>query len=522
MRTIWHSLAWKEWHEHKWKLVSIAAILCSMVAMAMWNSDREPMTGVHVVLIIGIVPLAIFVGLGTAASERSRGTLSFLQSLPVPMWRVALHKLAFGLIALLVPALFCVGLAFAYYNCAKYLGFDLQSIPGAHHRPLGFGLDNWFVDCALMLILVGVSFFTWTAASGVNRKDEVSAGAVALTAMVGWSILLSLAYFQLVRWHGQVNPGNNLEWLAVVVGLSTAPGGLVTLTDPPNGWQQTLIVGLITAAIWHVALATWYVRRFGTIAEREVRSPQVAVSDASRPNWLAPPRRSMVSAIAWKQFRESGPIVLVGFVGIVVTVAMFFAGNAFNQNVFASRLVEVYGVVSIVVGAVIALVIGIGVCFYDVTPQTNTFWRSRPINPDVWFWSKFLTGLVILLGSIYIPILLIATLSGGLSSLDIQDTTAFLIPTLHTALFASAVAMICLVRHAVYAAILSIAAMYISAFVGGFIWFIAGLMGWVELNRIWWEPSETAVVVGFLFSAVVSTIVAWLAVRYDWGWKSRY
>ena len=45
-----------------------------------------------------IVPLAIFVGLGTAAGERSRGTLAFLQALPVPMWRVALHKLIAGLL----------------------------------------------------------------------------------------------------------------------------------------------------------------------------------------------------------------------------------------------------------------------------------------------------------------------------------------------------------------------------------------------------------------------------------------
>ena len=27
MNTIWYSLAWKEWHEHKWKLAAIVATL---------------------------------------------------------------------------------------------------------------------------------------------------------------------------------------------------------------------------------------------------------------------------------------------------------------------------------------------------------------------------------------------------------------------------------------------------------------------------------------------------------------
>ena len=34
-RSIWQALSWKEWHEHKWKLVSTAAIFLSMIGVSL-------------------------------------------------------------------------------------------------------------------------------------------------------------------------------------------------------------------------------------------------------------------------------------------------------------------------------------------------------------------------------------------------------------------------------------------------------------------------------------------------------
>src|SRR4029079_5622139 len=99
MRSIWHSLAWKEWNEHKWKLVSILAVMWCLMAFVVVMaglSDRPVRTeSFQVSALLGGIPMAVFVGLSIAAGEQSRGTLPFLQSLPVPMWRVALHKLGF-------------------------------------------------------------------------------------------------------------------------------------------------------------------------------------------------------------------------------------------------------------------------------------------------------------------------------------------------------------------------------------------------------------------------------------------
>ena len=68
MRTIWHSLAWKEWHEHKWKLVAITAVLWGVGAL-IWVAGRSAMRsrGSCVLVTMCMVPLAVFVGLGAAA-----------------------------------------------------------------------------------------------------------------------------------------------------------------------------------------------------------------------------------------------------------------------------------------------------------------------------------------------------------------------------------------------------------------------------------------------------------------------
>ena len=48
-----------------------------------------------------------------------------------------------------------------------------------------------------------------------------------------------------------------------------------------------LAISIATAAVTHLALLAWYVRRFGRVSNMEVHSPQTAVRDSSRAGWLA-------------------------------------------------------------------------------------------------------------------------------------------------------------------------------------------------------------------------------------------
>ena len=83
----------------------------------------------------------------------------------------------------------------------------------------------------------------------------------------------------------------------------------------------------------------------------------------------------------------------------------------------------------------------------------NTFWRSRPVNPGPWFWIKYFAGLAIALATIYLPHLV----HWHVDPMPMRfNRPRDRCSTCAHGVFAAAVAMTCLVRHAVYAAILSI------------------------------------------------------------------
>jgi ABC-type transport system involved in multi-copper enzyme maturation permease subunit len=522
MNSIWHSLVWKEWHEHKWKLVSIVAVFWGTSAIPLIWFDRDMFAGAAALLFICSVPMAIFVGLGVASNERSRGTLAFTQALPIPLWRLALVKMLLGCVALFVPILLTVGLFYVSRWAFTLAGVDISR--AVEQANTGLITGNWYADCLLFGVTIATSIFIWSAATGVNRKDEVSAGAVALAVMVGWYVVLFALGQLLFPWEVEQGTTDDAAFrLLAGFGLSTAPAGFVPAYAMVQNEFVPVWVVIVTAIATHLALANWYIGRFGRIEDIGVRSPRTATSVADRAGWLGAPRRSAITAIAWKQFRESGPLALLGVAGSVAITAIVILVDISgrHQSRVAELLADVYPKMAVMFGAFVGLVAGIGVCSNDMGPQISTFWRSRPIQFDLWFWSKFTTGLAVVLASIYVPIGILGALGFPvLATWSFPDAIA--IPAGHIALFAAAVAMTVLVRHAVYAAILSIAVVYLGVLVGLVGWLVAGLFGWMPLNARWWEPTQLQVIFGMILSFAISTIVAWLAMRYDWGWKSRY
>jgi ABC-type transport system involved in multi-copper enzyme maturation permease subunit len=520
MNSIWHSLIWKEWHEHKWKLVSIVAVFWGTSAIPLIAFDRDMFAGAAALLFICAIPMAIFVGLGVASSERSRGTLAFAQALPIPLWRLALVKLLLGFVALFVPILLTVSLFYVSRWAFTLAGVDISA--AIERANTGLVTGNWYFDCLSFGVMVAASVFIWSAATGVNRKDEVSAGAVALAVMVGWYVILFGIGHLLFDWNQPGFEENQFLHLLTGLGLSTAPIGFVPASAIAGHYLLPIWLVIVTAVATHLALANWYIQRFGRIEDIGVRSPRTATNVADGIGWLGAPRRSAISAITWKQARESGVLVLAGLAGVAGVTAVFFFGDPILYLSRPEEVVKVVAAVLMALGSCIALVVGIGVCLNDVSPQLSTFWKSRPINPDLYFWCKFVTGLIVLLAALYGPLVaLVWALHPNPAEFLFNPDTLIILP-LHAALFAAAVAMICLVRHAVYAAILSIGVVYLGVLIGLAGWLMAGLFGWAPLNADWWEPPEWQVALGMVLSFVISTLIAWLAMRYDWGWKSRY
>ena len=105
----------------------------------------------------------------------------------------------------------------------------------------------------------------------------------------------------------------------------------------------------------------------------------------------------------------------------------------------------------------------------------------------------------------------------------ISEPEAYLYPGLHIAMFAAAVAMTALVRQAVYAAILSIAVAYSGIAVTAPVILIGLRLGWGNPSMVYMDDLTTPQVAITMFvTFVFCTLLAWLAVRNDWGQKSRY
>jgi hypothetical protein len=523
MRNIWQALAWKEWHEHKWKLAALVAVFCgvnAIILISIFQDRRQDLFDVtYAITMICVIPLSLFIGSSEAAGERSRGTAPFLQAMPVTPPVVAVFRLFAGLATLVASTVLAFAFIFLWYECAQTLGYQVRT-PVLHSN---FGLaqligsSNWFINRAVLASLVAGSVYLWTAAAGVNRRDEVSAAAWGALAMaVWWLLLVLIGQWIDVQWL------QSDGWWIVALFESASPAGIGIVEIPQSQGLTSTMFGVpwpvAAGLMFQLGLAYWYVSRYGRTAAGNVRSPQTAHQPATSIDWLGPPRRSPFTAVAWKQCRESGPLALIGLAGVLTIVAVVAIINWRGLDIDAA--IQAYAAVTVAAGMLIALVVGIGVMLFDMSPALSTFWRSRPINPDLWYWTKLVTGLLVVFASLYVPLLIAVSLRHGESVRQVfRSGEVAMFPAITVGIYVSAVMMTCLVRQAIYAAILSIGAMYLSFFAIVVIE-RAITLPWDKIT--WDDPTVGEVAMAIVTSIVVFTINAWLALRNDWGRKSRY
>ena len=115
------------------------------------------------------------------------------------------------------------------------------------------------------------------------------------------------------------------------------------------------------------------------------------------------------------------------------------------------------------VGFFVTIVAGVGVFLEDLKPALHTFWRSRPVNVQLWFWLKFFTGLLITAIALGTPILVAYGLMQfswwdvDVPMLANSDQVTFIVVSFF-ALYCWSVAAACLIRQPLYAAVFTLAA----------------------------------------------------------------
>jgi ABC-type transport system involved in multi-copper enzyme maturation permease subunit len=238
MRTIWYSLAWKEWHEHKWKLAAVTTVLVATASVPLLKYERESISAGVMMMILCVVPLAIFIGAGASAGERARGTLAFTQALPVALWKVAVQKLLFGVFTCVLPVIVTVALLLGIYYSCVYA--EVQPPPRLGNPWFGYGSEmnvgKWLAVSVTAVISIAVSLFLWIAAFGVNRKDEVSAGAWGLLAVVTWWALLVIVPILISE---RKQPDRSLAESVGELVMAASPGGFVQIVLSERPMRHT-------------------------------------------------------------------------------------------------------------------------------------------------------------------------------------------------------------------------------------------------------------------------------------------
>jgi ABC-type transport system involved in multi-copper enzyme maturation permease subunit len=499
MTSVWRSLLWKEWRESRWKLAIIVAACLLVPAPLAWQGGEEYIGGLAAMVVVFGPLAAMGIGADVAAGEHSRRTIHFLQALPVPMARPAAAKLFWGAVVMIVPSVVAGAMLFVFH----------ESRGGDAASPRGWQ--------ALLLVgvttLTALSFLLWTAAVGVNASDEVRAGAIALIVIAAiWCALVFVG-------HLSSNTIDGAWPRALRVVASAAPGtpaGAYAVADGTDssrreyGWpDQFFAKSWPFAAVMvlsHGALAVWFLRRFGRIARPQAAVDAIPAAEAAR-GWLAPPRRSPLTAIVWKQLRESTSLALTGLAAIIGLVAITAVViKRLEAGEFVGSVVEATIGCWATLGFAVAVVSGIGVFLDDLRPGLHTFWRSRPINVDQWFAVKLLTGLlatVVPLAVAPLAILLALHVVYGLPAPNEGLTVILSVPAIHACGYLAAVAATALLRSAGAAALATIlAGVVVVALAGNY--FAGDPVGAILLGAV---------------IALTAVIVAWMAVRNDWGWK---
>lgn len=504
MNSIWYALLWKESREQRWKLVTLLVATCLFLPIP-WLHDAQgrwaevivaPLINVVAPLLLLAVPLVgMFLGAGIAASEQSQRTIGFLQSLPTSTRRIAVIKLFTAIATVLTPCTVAIGVAYVWM-WAGVLPNEAASNP--HTLELA----------VLSYGLAVVSLLIWMAAAGVNRNDEVQAGAIGLLVILTCWAALGL----FVEWPG-INPSISRICYAaapagavtIFQGLSNGPVLLAPGAENPSRWPL-----IVTALVTHGALIAWYVQRFGRVVPGR-RQAVDTLPRMSEVAWLGPPRVRPWTAILWKQTRETMPLAALGAAAILC-VSISIASVVYRHSgEFGADFAFAAGMTWMVAGFLVSVVAGIGLLMDDLRPGLHGFWRSRPINPDQWFVIKFTVSLLTTVLTLALPTIIIfggvVAANGGDASLDgyININLIWLLPILgllaQVGAFSIAAAAMAFTRQPVTAAIVA----------------ILTAIGAIAFSEAY-ATSAVRLATFIAVAIATATLAAWLAVRNNWGW----
>lgn len=499
MPPVFSTLVWKEWREQRGKLAALVAIALGS-PLLMWvgtfsddSGPGEPFLFVFLTLILYVPIASLFVGMGLAAGEQAGGTIDLLRGMPAPMRRVALAKLLVGVAVVVAPALALMLSASLVEAVAGYRGINLFKLSGGEAFPGPFDTGFWQLDIALLALLCGMSLTTWVAAIGANAVSEVRAAALALVIIVSLWASFAVA----VALVGDDTPGPFAPDAAQVVAAGL-PGGLF-ISEPLSGKLLHAAGSTLVFLTVHALLLRRWLAVYGA---QSAPSRETARKSSVHVGVLAPPMASPWRAIVWQTLRTCLPVIAGSLVLAAASTAFIYASVSARHGATVREGFEIGSTMTIGCGFLAALIVGVGVLLEDLRPGLHRFWRSRPISPDAWYWTKFATGAI----SLAVPFGIAAALWFSLPALEALSKDFESVGVASFALlYASVVAAHVAVRQPVYSAILGVTAY-------GFL-----AVAWLSSE----SPLHPFAAPGLFVTTALVALAGWQAFRRDWSLARR-
>jgi hypothetical protein len=400
-----NSLLWKQWRETR----GILAISTAWMTIAACYAIAYEL-GYHYRAVVGHFSgwallyslfAAVVLAMRTSHGERTDGTIAFSAALPISMRRIGTARIVSAITTLGIPlviaaSILSIALASGLVEQAgPRLGRPYTQLPQRETAALPTSLEQlWSI--AAIAILGGVELLLLLSLLGCYLRSQAQTGLMGAVMALG-SLIAGCAL-----WVGDPNAWAQLIYgillpqsLAIQWSYGDDPG---YYTDHELAQYRWIAMGLslpVLAIIGHL-----FVMRYGALRGSSTPVKRRHFRISLPPVLARIPIRlpGRLAAMIWLELRQSMPLAAFGLLlGVLMSIATVLTELQHGYSLGTSVLMDLPNNM-FAVAMLWAVVVGSGLYAADLDSGLGAFWRSRPISPGLWFWTKFVVGLAAVVG----------------------------------------------------------------------------------------------------------------------------
>jgi hypothetical protein len=400
-----NSLLWKQWRETRGYLAIFIAWMTLAVCYAIGYE-----LGHHVRAVVGhFSGLAQFYSLfaalvlaaRTSHGERTDGTLAFSAALPVPMRRMGTVRIVSAVATLAIPIVIAAGIL----SIALASGL-VEQVEPRHldpHTPLpqrataaSLTSIEQLGSVTAIAILGGVELLLLLSLLGCYMRSQAQIGLVGAVVALGSIIAAGML------WYGNRNAKAQLIYGVLLPQSLAIHWGYVdehgSYADHELAQYRWIAMGLSLPLL--AIIGRLFITRYGALRGPSTRAKRRGFRIAFPPILSRIPIRlpGRLPAMIWLELRQSMPLATSGFLlAVLMSIASVLIEHQADYSFSTSLLMHMPHSM-FVVAMLWAVVVGSGLYSADLGSGLGAFWRSRPISPELWFWTKFVVGLAAVVG----------------------------------------------------------------------------------------------------------------------------